>query len=230
MALFSRSRKKSSYFFDYNRAGSCMSAGVDLREVAMPTRSDNLALVERIIGGDEDAAQEFESKYRPRFENRSRRAGIPIQDCADVAQEVFFSAIGQLQRGLFRGDSSLGTWLDKIVSGKIGDYLRSHREEKQALLSSRINEDRDEIALVERLPSVPIDHIVVLSVRQALERMPTELRVILVLKRCEGRTLEDIGRGLKRSSSAVYRKLIEAEETFRMLIAAESEEGKTGPM
>jgi DNA-directed RNA polymerase specialized sigma24 family protein len=50
--------------------------------------------------------------------------------------------------------------------------------------------------------------------------MPAELRVILVLKRCEGLTLEEIGDGLKRPTATIHRKLVEAEEVFRHLIVA----------
>lgn len=196
--------------------------------MAMPTRPDNLVLVKRIIGGDEDAAREFECKYRPRFESRARRAGIPNQNCPDVVQEVFVTAISQLQRGMFRGDSSLGTWLDTIVSRRIVDYWRSRRPEKEALVSSQITEDGDEVSLVERLPGAPIDYTVVLAVREALERMPAELRVILLLNMHEGRTLKEIGGGLKQSTATVHSKLVDAQETFRRLITATIHEETNG--
>lgn len=194
----------------------------------MPTRPDNLALVNRIIGGDEDAAREFERTYRPRFESRVRRAGIRNQDCPDLAQEVFVTAISQLQRGMFRGDSSIGTWLDRIVSGKIVDYWRSRRAQEDPLVSSQINEDGEEVSLVETLPDAPIDYTVVLAVREALERMPAELKFILLLSMQEGRTLKEIGSGLKQSTATVHRKLVDAQETFRRLITATAHEETNG--
>jgi RNA polymerase sigma factor (sigma-70 family) len=188
----------------------------------MLTRPDKLALVNRIIAGDEDAEREFERTYRPRFDSRVRRAGIPNEDRQDVVQEVFVTAISQLQRSIFRGesDSSLGAWLDKIVSGKIIDYWRSRGVEKDTLVSSRKDKDGQEVSVVETLPDAPIDLSIVLGVREALERMPADLRVILLLSMNEGRTLKEIGDALKHSTATVHRRLADAQETFRRLITA----------
>lgn len=188
----------------------------------MPTHSDVLALIERIVTGDEEAGVSFERMYLPRFESRARRAGIPLQDCPDVAQEVFLAAISQMKRGLFRGESAFGTWLDKIVRGKIIDYLRIHKMDKM-LVSTKINEEGEEETLVEGLPDTLTNQAAVLAVREALDRMPTELRFILVSKMCEEWPLKQIASALGCSTATVFRKLREAEEIFRKLIIGDDE-------
>jgi len=129
---------------------------------------------------------------------------------------------------MFRGDSALGTWLDTIVSGKIVDYWRSLRSEKEALVSPQITEDGEEVSLVETLPDAPIDYTLVVAVREVLERMPAELKFILLLSMQEGRTLKEIGGGLKQSTATVHRKLVEAQETFRRLITGTIHEETNG--
>ena len=49
---------------------------------------------------------------------------MPSDDCADVAHETIATALDQLRRGMFRGDSSLKTWLVRILRGKVVDYWR----------------------------------------------------------------------------------------------------------
>ncbi|MGH9848471.1 MAG: RNA polymerase sigma factor [Blastocatellia bacterium] len=62
----------------------------------MTTHPDDLALVERIVGGDEEAAEAFGCQYQKRLAYLARRAGVPRQDCEDVAQEVWLAAVGQI--------------------------------------------------------------------------------------------------------------------------------------
>jgi RNA polymerase sigma-70 factor (ECF subfamily) len=45
-------------------------------------------------------------------------------DAEDVVQEAFIKAISELRRGAFRGDSSLSTWLYRVVTHVALDRLR----------------------------------------------------------------------------------------------------------
>jgi RNA polymerase sigma-70 factor (ECF subfamily) len=184
----------------------------------MPTHPKDIDLVKKIISGDQAAADDFERKYLPRFESIARHAGVPHQDCRDIAQDVFLAGISQMQRGLFRGESSLGTWLARIVYGKIADYWRS--QEHRGGISSSSSQDNtgDDIASIEKLPSRMVDYAIVLTVRQALERMPAELRLILLLNRNEGVTIEEIGKALSLTKGQVSNRLYKAEELFCQLI------------
>src|SRR5258708_4336181 len=79
--------------------------------------------------------EELASKYRERFLTLARFQGIQPQDCPDVVQDALCAAFDQIKRGVFRGESSLLTWLTKIVHGKVVDYQRSAHEKKRRATS-----------------------------------------------------------------------------------------------
>jgi RNA polymerase sigma factor (sigma-70 family) len=132
------------------------------------------------------------------------------------------AAFSQIQRGMFRGDSGLGTWLEAIVHGKITDYQRSPG--KRPLPSQNSGSDQDgrsreiEPLLVTRPRTEQV-----LAVREILHRLPRNHRVILTLNKVGGYTTAEIGRRLRWPSGTVGRVLAEAQQTFRELYV-ESEE------
>ncbi len=194
----------------------------------MPTHPDDLALVERIVGGDEEAAEAFGRQYQKRFAYLARRGGVPGQDCEDVAQEVWLAAIGQMRGNKFRGESGLGTWLDGIAQHKIADYWRARaRTNRFAPIASPEQAD-DATASEEMVEAAPhnleteAEYHLVLQVREALERMPAPERALLLLKLLEGFTIEEISRATGLTVNQVSGRLFRAEERFRRLLRGET--------
>src|SRR5438105_4015916 len=93
----------------------------------MCLRVEDMALLAAVVAGNVEGEAAFHRRYAPRFEIVARQAGVPAQDCEDVAQDAMMAAVSQIKRGIFRGDCSLGTWLEVILRGKIADYKRSLR-------------------------------------------------------------------------------------------------------
>jgi len=188
----------------------------------MAATEEDRALSHAIRRGDSAACEAFDAKYRQRIEWIARCRGIRQQDCADIAQEAMAAAFSQMQRGMFRGDSGLGTWLEAIVHGKITDYQRSPG--KRPLPSQNSGSDQDgrsreiEPLLVTRPRTEQV-----LAVREILHRLPRNHRVILTLNKVGGYTTAEIGRRLRWPSGTVGRVLAEAQQTFRELYV-ESEE------
>ena len=81
----------------------------------------------RIIAGDEDAVELLCERYQARFEFICHRRGIPRDDCPDVALEALAAAAFQIRDGRFRQESSLETWLRRILQFKIADYWRRNQ-------------------------------------------------------------------------------------------------------
>ena len=183
----------------------------------MPTRPEISALLARIARRDETAVEEFGREYLDRFESRARRSGVLLGDCEDVAQEIYWAAIRQIQQGRPSNVDAFGAWLDRIVKGKIGDYFRALKN-KAMLSLSPSSGDESGTSLFERLAARMADLAVVTGVHEALEKMPADLRMILLLKYYKGLTLKEISKALGKSMSKVYRSLCEAEDLFRRLI------------
>jgi len=138
------------------------------------------------------------------------------------------AAFSQIQRGMFRGESGLGTWLEAIVHGKVTDYKRSPG--KRPLPSQNSGSDHDgrsrEITLAAALPVSRPTTEEVLTVREILQRLPRHHRVILTLNKVGGYTIAEISGRLRWPSGTVGRVLAEAQQTFRELYA-ESEKSLT---
>lgn len=186
----------------------------------MSTHPEDLALVARIVGGDETAADEFAREYLPRFKHLAHRAGVPRQDCEDVAQEVFLAAFSQMQRGLFRGESSLATWLDRILRGMIANYWRTRPAE---MVESDLEDQNDSERVHPRRTlstyhTREIDSALITTVRETLRAMPAPYRAILLLKRSAGCTLAEIARALQLTIGQVSSRLYTSEEMFRRIL------------
>ncbi len=182
----------------------------------MAATEEDRALSHAIRRGDSAACEAFDAKYRQRIEWIARCRGIRQQDCADIAQEAMAAAFSQIQRGMFRGDSGLGTWLEAIVHGKVIDYQRSPG--KRPLPSQ--NSDSDQDGRSREIEPLLVTHPrteQVLAVREILHRLPRNHRVILTLNKVGGYTTTEIGRRLRWPSGTVGRILAEAQQTFRDL-------------
>ncbi|MGE0885809.1 MAG: RNA polymerase sigma factor [Blastocatellales bacterium] len=179
--------------------------------VGQPTHPKDLAFVARIRDGDEDAAREFAQIYARRFEFLARRKGVRHQDCQDVAQNALMDAFSQMKRGLYRGESSLSTWLSRIIHGKIVEYRRKN---PNGIIEQLDDSNLEGHSTLLRMGEVATTEVL-LMVRQALLRMPSQHRVILLLNRAEGYTLEEISKMADMSLGQVSGKLYVAQEMFR---------------
>jgi len=184
----------------------------------MPTHPEDLELVSRIVNGDEEAANQFGRVYIARFEFLARKAGISSNDCQDVAQDALLTALGQMKREVFRGDSGLSTWLEKIVRGKIAEYWRAKSHVGRLVTDLSLDDPEMRVALSERLPVPAVDHDTVLTVRRVLLELPPQLRAILLLNLAERYTLEQISRALEMTIGQVSKRLYKAEEMFRRVL------------
>ena len=147
-------------------------------------------------------------------------------DVEDVAQQVWGAAFQQLRQGQFQGHSSLKTWLQKIVHGKVVDYWRKQPRGQVISLPVPLDEGNDasQTRLALALLAHRIDPALVITVREVLQRMPEPLRYILLLQRLGGYTIQEISRALALTNGQVASKLYKAEELFRQLLAETNDE------
>ena len=84
-----------------------------------------MALVERCRRGDLAAFEELYKAHAGKlFSVACRMLGNPA-DAEDLLQEIFLTAHRKL--GLYKGESSLGTWLFRLGTNQCLDHLRSKR-------------------------------------------------------------------------------------------------------
>ena len=165
-------------------------------------------LLARIASSDESASREFHLSYAERLRRIAWRRGVADQDLEDVVQDVMVAAIRGIQDGTFQERSQLGTWLTGILKNKIADYWRKAEER-----GSRT------VALSGTIESGPYYMPRTIEARvdldNALEQLPDDHRVILLLNASEGLTTAEIAVLLRRNANTVGRILANAKQRLR---------------
>jgi len=176
--------------------------------------NDIPALLDRLVAGDEMAAQEFDRHFRPRIMRMAIGHGLRRENAEDIAQQALAAALIQLREGRFRSESAVGTWIAGIARHKIDDYWRTHDRHSVRLVpidaQGNSTQPGEEISLADE-PRIEIS----LQVQETLRAMPPELKVILVLNEVERWTIDEIAAWLQKPAGTVGRKLSEAREWFR---------------
>jgi RNA polymerase sigma factor (sigma-70 family) len=172
-----------------------------------PLEPEELDLLDEIAAGVINASI-LEDRYKPRLLWFARVMGIPSDDASDLVQDVLLIAIREIRSGRFRGDSAIITWLDGILKNKIKDFWRAQNRRRSLFAPL-------EAKLVVPSPS-RWDHDI--DVRSVLDRMPSELRIILLLNETEGLTVYEISRKLKKRPGTIGRKLADSKRIFRDLL------------
>jgi RNA polymerase sigma-70 factor (ECF subfamily) len=144
-------------------------------------RANDLALVERCRQGDLGAFEELYRTHAGRIFSLAVRMLGNTADAEDLLQEIFLSAHRKLDS--FRGEAALGTWLYRLATNQILDYVRS-----RAARTGQLTDGLDDASVVadglgHRLGDRAIDRI---DLERALAQLPEGCRAAFVLHDVEG--------------------------------------------
>ncbi|MFZ4627074.1 MAG: RNA polymerase sigma factor [Blastocatellia bacterium] len=183
---------------------------------------DDIALIERLMAGEEEAAKQFYLIFGRQFRYQSKGQRLLPQDLEDLAQEAICKAVDQLLRHQYRGESRLATWLGHIIHGTLVDHFR--RVRKDLRLEGfdpwqESNSDTTSRADPESLPILAYQESreESLTVGEILAQISPVHRQILLLKHLEGRTIREIALRLGMTEGQVSSKLYAAQAHFRHL-------------
>jgi len=117
------------------------------------------------------------------------------EEAEDVLQEAFTSAFRNLHH--YRGDSTFGAWLKRIVINKAINYLHKRKAERMPEDERWDVHEEEEENILEGFP------FSVEQVRSAIERLPDGYRLVLSLYLLEGYDHAEIGEimGITESTS-----------------------------
>jgi RNA polymerase sigma-70 factor (ECF subfamily) len=142
----------------------------------------DLELAQRCGHGDPDAFEQLYRAHAGRLYTLIVRMVASAETAEDLLQEVFLNAYRKVN--LFRGDSSLGTWLYRMAVNHCLDYLRG-RQSKMA----RTTDSLDEEGMAEPAASTPLVSLAAinrLDLERAIEQLPDGCRTTFVLHDVEG--------------------------------------------
>jgi RNA polymerase sigma-70 factor (ECF subfamily) len=149
-------------------------------------------LVGKYLAGDERAFSVLVERHQTRVFNVALRVLGDPEDARDATQDAFVSMLRKLSQ--FRGESAFTTWLHRVTLNSCYDILRKRR--RQPML--RLVGDEDD-PLPDTGPPVP-DHadatVASIEVARALQLIPEEYRVTMVLADIQDLPYEEIARVL----------------------------------
>ena len=159
--------------------------------LGLETVDINAKLIERARQGDQQAMYRLYKSHVQAMYNTSIRIVANQFDAEDIIQESFLSAFKSLNS--FKGESTFGVWLKRIVINKSLNTLRQKKQTFTDLDNLHIaNEDSEDEDFPEVTPEV---------IHEAIKTLPEKARVVLNLYLLEGYMHKDIAEMLEISES-----------------------------
>lgn len=179
-------------------------------------------LVDRFKKGDQSAFDEMVSRYWDRIYSMVNQLLRNTQDAEEVTQDAFIRA----HRGLgnFRGDSAFSTWLYQIATNLARNrywYWWRRKRDKSISFDQPIGPEGD-MTLADVIPAhvetpddITVTQEFVDRIGQAMERLGTKHREILVLRNIKNLSYEEISEVLGISVGTVKSRIARARESLR---------------
>jgi RNA polymerase sigma-70 factor (ECF subfamily) len=182
----------------------------------MGERNLDQELVERVQNGEKAAFDILVRKYEHKLANVISRYIHDQSEVLDVAQDAFIKAYRALPN--FRGDSAFYTWLYRIAINTAKNHLvaASRRPPKndvdaQDAEQFEAGSGLKEYATPERLA---LRGELAATIQDAIEALPEELRVAIVLRELEGLSYEEIASAMECPIGTVRSRIFRARDAI----------------
>ena len=174
------------------------------------------ALVERVQNGDKKAFDILVRKYQFKLTKLISRYVHDPSEVMDVAQEAFLKAYRALPG--FRGESAFYTWLYRIGVNTAKNHLISQGRKppnvdidaEDASYFEGESELKDYATPERLLVRDEIEN----TVRNAIEKLPEDLRVAITLRELDGLSYEEIAERMSCPVGTVRSRIFRAREAI----------------
>ncbi|HYG57903.1 MAG TPA: sigma-70 family RNA polymerase sigma factor [Symbiobacteriaceae bacterium] len=181
-------------------------------------------LVSQAQNGDRAAMCDLMNRYERKTYNLAFRLMGNHADASDAAQEALVRIYTRIHN--FRGDSAFSTWLFRVVTNTCLDELRRRGRLRHASLDCPMTTDEGNVArqmLVDEADT-PIEraerHEVQAAVHRAIQRLPEDYRVVIVMRDLHDYSYQEIAELLSTSLGTVKSRLHRARHALRLIIRA----------
>lgn len=182
------------------------------------------ALVQRCVAAEEEACTRLVTDHQRMVYQLSLHLLGDSQEALDLSQEVFLKVFRTLRQ--FRGQSTLRTWIYRIVVNMASNrqrwWRRRHRAQQVRL--DDLTATRGELP-EDRLSARP-DHLLQQRetsdrVWSALKQLPFDQRAVIVLREIDGLSYEEIATSLDVAVGTVKSRLARARESLRLALGTQ---------
>ena len=182
----------------------------------MRAEAGDIALVRRVQRGDKAAFDALVLKYQHKVLKLVQRYVRNPAEAEDIAQEAFIKAYRALPA--FRGDSAFYTWLYRIAINTAKNALVSSR--RRPVSYDLDLQDGSQVQAHTRLSDTETPEALALTdeirrtVNEAIEALPDDLRLAIVLRELEGLSYEDIAKTMECPVGTVRSRIFRAREAI----------------
>jgi len=186
----------------------------------MGERNLDQELVERVQRGEKAAFDILVRKYEHKLANVIGRYIRDPSEVLDVSQEAFIKAYRALPN--FRGDSAFYTWIYRIAINTAKNHLvaagrRPPRDDIEAHEAEQFESASGlkEYATPERQA---LQKELADTIQDAIDELPEELRVAIVLRELEGLSYEEIATAMDCPIGTVRSRIFRARDAIEKRI------------
>ena len=169
----------------------------------MEMPDDERGLIERARAGDEDAFRMLMDRHRANAYAVALRITRSPADADDVTQQAFVRAWFALEK--FRGDSSFGTWLHKIVARRALDrtaQMKSRESEQMPPDTISVSDESRDVILIRR-------------VQKLMASLTPVQRAVVTLHYWDDLPVADVAAALRMPVNTVKTHLSRARKALR---------------
>ena len=184
---------------------------------------DDASLVRRVLTGEPMAFAVLMRRFNRRLYRIARAIVRDSAEAEDALQEAYLHAYRSL--GQFRGDSSLATWLSRLVVNECLGRMRRHTRRQNVIPMTPSPADHE----IEAVPSDEVGSPDMAAdraqMRAILERridaLPETFRAVFVLRSVEELTVEETAECLGIPAETVRSRHFRAKSLLREALARE---------
>jgi RNA polymerase sigma-70 factor (ECF subfamily) len=185
--------------------------------------SDDAALLAALKNRAPASFEQLVHRFGGQLLATSRRFLREEADCADAIQETFLSAFRAINQ--FEGNSTLGTWLHRIMVNFCLMKLRSKSRRSEVSIDALMptfDASGHHANAVRRWKQSP-DHQLLrdetrLLVRSCIERLPDDYRTVLLLRDIEEISTEETAKILGANPGTIKTRLHRARQALRTVL------------
>lgn len=198
--------------------------------------TDEAQLLEGLREGDPEAFREMVDSFAPQIYRLAYGITQDSMEAQDVTQEVFIRILRRIED--FQERASISTWIYRITVNAGLDRVRARQRKREILpIEAYLPSFTPEGTYAEEIvdwSEAPLDHLLnreaLEKIQDAIDGLPEDLRVVLVMKDVEGLHLKDICEILELSLPAVKSRLHRARLVLRGVLSNYFEEKMRHPI
>lgn len=184
-------------------------------------KEDDQALVHRVIAGDHSAFELVMRRHNRRLFRLARATLKNSADAEDALQEAYLCAYRSMAK--FRGDSTLSTWLARVLLNECFGRLRRDARRQNVIPLANTHSEIVVDTMPDNDAENPDKALIRAEMRELIERkldqLPAAFRTVFMLRSVEEMSVEETAQCLDIPEATVRTRHFRAKSLLRESLA-----------